>query len=66
MGKHNQIGEGIEQNHLGSRNESRKNKEITKRDNHGDREPGKRSGVIHVNITKKIQELEESQVLKIP
>jgi hypothetical protein len=38
---HNQSGEGIEQNHPGSKNGSRNNKEITKRDNSPDRKSRK-------------------------
>jgi methyl-accepting chemotaxis protein len=37
--KNNQTGEVIEQNHPGSKNGSRDNKEITKGDNSGDRNP---------------------------
>ena len=40
-GKHIQTGEEIEQNHPGSKNGSRNNKEITKGDNSGDRKPKK-------------------------
>jgi hypothetical protein len=36
-GMHNQTGEGIEQNHPGSKNGSRNNREITKGENSGDR-----------------------------
>jgi hypothetical protein len=39
--KLNQTGEGIEQNHPGSKIGTRNNKEITKRDNPGDRKPRK-------------------------
>ena len=38
-GEHNQTGEGIKQNHSLSKNGSRNNKEITKRDNSGDTRP---------------------------
>jgi hypothetical protein len=41
MGKHNQTGEAIEQNHPGSINGYRNNKEITKGDNLGDRKTTK-------------------------
>jgi hypothetical protein len=37
QGKHNQTGEGTEQNHLGSKDVSTNNKEITKGENSGDR-----------------------------
>jgi hypothetical protein len=40
-GKHNQTDEGIEQNHSGSKNDNRNNKEITKGDNPGVRKPRK-------------------------
>ena len=40
-GKHNQIGEGIEQNYPGSKKANRNNKEITKGENPGDRKPKK-------------------------
>ena len=40
-GKHTKIGEGIEQIHPGSKNGSRNNKEITKGNNSGDRNPRK-------------------------
>ena len=36
-----ETGEGIEQNHSGSNNGSRQNKEITKRNNPGNRKPRK-------------------------
>jgi hypothetical protein len=39
--ENNQAGEGIEQNHPGSKNGNRNNKEITKGDNPGDRKPRK-------------------------
>ena len=39
--KHNQRGEGIEQNHPGPKNGNRNNKEITKEDNLGDIKPRK-------------------------
>jgi hypothetical protein len=39
--KHNQRGEGIEQNHPGPKNGNRKSKEITKEDNLGDIKPRK-------------------------
>jgi hypothetical protein len=58
-GKHNQTGEGIEQNHPGSKNGNRNNKEITKGNNSGDINLGKRSGVIDASITNRIQEIEE-------
>ena len=37
--KHNQTDEGFEQSHIESENENRNNKEITKGDNTGDRNP---------------------------
>ena len=37
-----QTGEGIDQNHPGSKNGNRKTKEITKGDNSGDRKPKKK------------------------
>jgi hypothetical protein len=40
-GKHNQTGEGIEQNHPGSKNGGRNNKEITKGDKSVDRKSRK-------------------------
>ena len=51
MGKHNQMGEEIEENFPGSKNGNRNNKEITKGDNPGDRKPRKetrRRRVCHV------------------
>ena len=41
MGKHKQASEGIELNHLESKNGNRNNKEITKRDNPRNRKPRK-------------------------
>jgi hypothetical protein len=38
-----QTGEGIEQNHPGSKNENRNNKEIMKEDNSGNGKPRKES-----------------------
>jgi hypothetical protein len=49
------IGEEIEQNHPGSKNESRNNKEITKGDNSGDRKPRKEIRNIDASITNRIQ-----------
>jgi len=40
-GKHNQTGKGTEQNHLGSKNGNRDNKEIIRGDNSGDQKPRK-------------------------
>ena len=40
-GKHNQTGDGIEQNHPKSKNGSRNNEESPKEDNSGDRNPRK-------------------------
>ena len=53
------MGERIEQNHPGPKNGSRNNKEITKGDNSGDRNLGKRTGAIAASITDRIQEIEE-------
>ena len=58
-GKHNQTGKGIEQNHAGSKTGERNIKENTKRDNHIERKPRKRSGVINESIISRIQEIEE-------
>jgi hypothetical protein len=49
----------MKQNHPGSKNGSRNNKEITKVDNSGKRNPGKKSGTIDESITNQIQEIEE-------
>jgi hypothetical protein len=66
-GKHNQTGEGNEQNHLVSKMEI---ETIKKPQRETILEIGnlqKRPGVIHTNITNKIQEIKrESQVQKIP
>jgi len=53
-GKHNETGEGIEQNHPGFKTGNRNNKEITKGDN-----LGKTSGAIDASITNRMQEIEE-------
>ena len=51
------MGERIEQNHPGSKNGSRNNKEITNGDNSGDRNP--RKEIIGTSITNRMQEIEE-------
>jgi hypothetical protein len=52
-------GKGKEQNHPGSKIGTRNNKEITKGDNLELENLGKRSGIIDVSITNRIQEREE-------
>ena len=54
--KQNQTGEGTEQNHPGSKKESRNNKEITKGNNSEDRKPRKE---IRSHRCKHNQEIEE-------
>ena len=50
-GRHNQTGEGTEQNHPRYKNGNRNNKEITKADTSGEENLGKKSGVIDASIT---------------
>ena len=57
--ENNQTGDGIEQNKPGSKNGSRKNKEITKGENSGDRNSRKKTGTIDASISNRIQEMED-------
>jgi hypothetical protein len=54
----------IEQNHAGSKNGSRNNKEITKGDNSGNRKPREKNWINRSTEYKRYKR--ESQVHKIP
>jgi hypothetical protein len=67
MGNHNQIGEGIEQNHPGSKNGNRNNKETTMGDNSGDRKHRKEiRSHRYKHYQQNARDRRESQVQKIP
>jgi hypothetical protein len=66
-GKHNQTGEGIEQNHLGTKNGNRNNKENTKGNNPGERKLRKEiRSHRHNHHKQNTREKRESQVQKLP